>query len=179
MKQEHTSAKTSRKQIPAIVKQMTKWGVFKQGQFVLDYGGGAYNDTKEYVKEQNDLRYMIFDKYNRPAEHNGVVLAFTMDNGGADVVVLANVLNIIKEYPVRLEVLDQCQNSLKSGGKIYISVYNAKQSDKYKQTDEFVGQPTRDGWQNCQKLSFYVDECKKIFGDNVITKSGFIIVTKE
>jgi hypothetical protein len=59
---------------------------------------------------------------------------------------------------------------------IYFSVYKAKKTSNYAETAFYVGQETADGWQNCQPLSFYMDEIKEVFGyvRTVVKRNGYI-----
>ena len=99
-----------------------------------------------------------------------------MKNGGADVITIANVLNVIKEKAARLEMLYHIKSLAAQEANIYFSAYNAKKTSNYVETAFYVGQETSDGWQNCQPLAFYMDEIKTVFSDTrtVVKNNGYI-----
>jgi hypothetical protein len=170
--QEFSSKNTSRLQVASLHRILMQKGIYQDGQLVLDWGGGRYDITKEYVESNKNITFLIYDPFNRSKEHNENVLSIVEENGGADIITLANVLNVIKEKEVRIDLLKEIKNYL--NGNLYISVYEAPKSSNYKETDEWVGQQTKDGWQNCQPLSYYIPEVEQIFL-NVIKKGSILI----
>ena len=74
---------------------------FAPGSLNLDYGGGRFDNVTEYLAEQ-DVVNVVYDKYNRSAEHNREVLQIVRKNGGADTVTCSNVLNVIAEESERI-----------------------------------------------------------------------------
>ena len=175
--QEIDSAKTSRPQVAALHNLLLKNGVYTINDLVLDWGGGKYDRAKDVVEASADgIRFLVYDPYNRSKEHNKEVLVDVKEAGGATIITLANVLNVIRKPEDRLKTLKSAKKYLAKGGKVYISVYQAPKSDKYEETDEYVGQMTSDGWQNAQPLSFYLPEVKKVFPSAV--KKGSMIVAE-
>jgi hypothetical protein len=176
--QEFSSAKTSRKQVPTLHRLVVKQGLAKSGDLILDFGGGKFDDATEFIESSiKGTKNLVYDPFNRDDKHNNAVLAMVDKNGGADVALNANVLNVIKEKSNRLSVIKAIHGLLKSGGKLLISVYAAAKSKEFQQTDDFVGQKTKDGWQNAQPLDFYLEEIQQFF-PNAVRKGQYIIAKK-
>ena len=95
---EFDSAATSinSSKLPAIYKMVN----FNEGDVVIDFGGGRFDNAVEYIKDKG-ATLVVYDPYNRSAEHNEQVLATLEENGGADAAVNSNVLNVIKEPEAR------------------------------------------------------------------------------
>jgi len=164
--QEFDSAKTSRPQIADLHRFLSKKNMIKPGTLMLDWGGGKYDRSKDFIEgSTEDVTFLTYDPFNRTEEHNNSVISRIKSNGGADVITIANVFNVIKEKSVREDTIRQIKENLKPDGKFYVSVYNAPRTDKYEETEEFVGQPTSDGWQNAQPIKFYLPEVQKYFPD--------------
>lgn len=77
---------------------------FTPGQVVIDFGGGKFDNSVNYLKDK-DVTLLVYDPYNRSAEHNKEVLRVIRENGGADAAINSNVLNVIKEPEARQQVL--------------------------------------------------------------------------
>ncbi len=172
--QEFTSKDTSRSQIAALHKLLMSKGIYQDNQLVLDYGGGKYDLAKNFVESNKNIKFLVYDPFNRIDEHNKEVLSYVKENGGADIITLTNVLNVIKEKQIRINILNDIKAYLK--GKLYISVYNAPRKENYKETEDYVGQQTIKGWQNSQPLSFYVPEVKSVFND-ISYNSNYIVAS--
>jgi hypothetical protein len=174
--QEFDSRKTSRKQVPALHGALVKKGLIPEGALVLDYGGGAFDLGKNHIEENVEgASCLVYDKFNREETHNEKVLNAVKSAGGAEVVLCANVLNVIKEKSIRIEeVIKNVKKLVRDGGVAYFSIYNASKSDKYEETEEYVGQPTKDGWQNAQPTKYYLPEVQQVF-PNATLKGGIII----
>jgi len=170
--QEFSSAKTSIPQVAELHKRLFNSGVYQDGQIILDWGGGAFNRAKDFVESQKDVKFLIYDPFNRDESHNKESLNIVSQHGGADIITLANVLNVIKEREIRISVLKDLKKYLK--GKLYISVYSAARNKDYKETEDWVGQPTIKGWQNAQPIVFYIPEVKEVFS-NVIKKGDILV----
>jgi hypothetical protein len=177
LEQEFSSAKTSRPQVPALHNFLIKNNLLPENSLILDYGGGKFDKAKDQV-EQNvqGATLLIHDVFNRDETHNKEVENIIKSNGGADVILNANVLNVIKEQSIRKQVLNIMKSFSKQGTKIFISVYNAAKKDNYEETPEYVGQQTSDGWQNAQPIKFYLPEVKEVF-PNAEVKKGMIVAT--
>lgn len=152
--QEYDSAATSinSNKLPAIYKMVN----FEPGKVYLDFGGGKFDNGVYFVKDKG-ATLLVYDPYNRSDEHNKQVLAELKENGGADVGLNSNVLNVIKEPEARLAVLRNLKRMVKPGGDIYITVYEG--------TGKGNEGPTKAGYQLNRKTEGYMDEVRQIFPD--------------
>lgn len=178
-KQKITSAETSIKQVAAIHVRNINSEFYKKGMLVLDYGGGKYDLTKERVESATGAELLVFDPFNRDAKHNQHVLKSVLKSGGANIVTIANVLNVIKEKRDRITALTIAKEHLREGGECHISIYKAARTMRYRETKRCVGQPTTKGWQLAQTIKWYLPEIEKVFGrDKTIINKGTIIIRK-
>lgn len=161
--QEFTSENTSinSKKLPAIFNMVT----FNPGTVNLDYGGGRFDNVAEYLK-QYDVINLVYDPFNRSAEHNQEVIRIIREHGGADTATCSNVLNVIKEPEVRLNVLKNISKLVKSGGTVYITVYEGKGNN--------AEGPTKSGYQLNRKTADYLEEIQQVFPD--AKRNGKLIV---
>lgn len=150
--QEFTSENTSinSKKLPAIFNMVT----FNPGTVNLDYGGGRFDNVAEYLK-QYDVINLVYDPYNRSSEHNQEVIRLIREHGGADTATCSNVLNVIKEPEVRLNVLKNISKLVKTGGTVYITVYEGKGNN--------AEGPTKSGYQLNRKTADYLEEIQEVF----------------
>lgn len=163
--QEFDSAATSinSSKLPAIYKMVN----FNEGDVVIDFGGGRFDNAVEYIKDKG-ATLVVYDPYNRSAEHNEQVLATLQENGGADAAVNSNVLNVIKEPEARQAVLQNIKKLLKPGAPVYITVYEGR--------GDGVEGPTKSGYQLNRKTEGYLDEVREVFPD-AIRKGKLIVAT--
>ena len=163
--QEFDSAATSinSSKLPAIYKMVN----FNEGDVVIDFGGGRFDNAVEYIKDKG-ATLLVYDPYNRSAEHNEQVLATVEENGGADAAVNSNVLNVIKEPEARQAVLQNIKKLLKPGAPVYITVYEGR--------GDGVEGPTKSGYQLNRKTEGYLDEVREVFPD-AIRKGKLIVAT--
>lgn len=118
MLQEHCSAKTSIKQIPAGFKIVDKYFGWERGTVNLDIGGGKYDLMTEALKEKG-VENLVYDPYNRPMVHNLRVVN-KISEISVDTVTIFNVLNVIKERMIQSEVLFLAKSALKDGGMLFV-----------------------------------------------------------
>ena len=163
--QEFDSAATSinSSKLPAIYKMVN----FNEGDVVIDFGGGRFDNAVEYIKDKG-ATLVVYDPYNRSAQHNEQVLATLEENGGADAAVNSNVLNVIKEPEARQAVLQNIKKLLKPGAPVYITVYEGR--------GDGVEGPTKSGYQLNRKTEGYLDEVREVFPD-AIRKGKLIVAT--
>ena len=140
---------------------------FNPGELNLDFGGGKFDNATEYLAQQG-VESLVYDPYNRTAKHNAEVLARVRENGGADTITLSNVLNVIAEPEARLAVLRNCKKLLKSGGTLYITVYEG--------TGKGDERETKAGYQLNRKTADYIDEIASVFSN--VTLKGKLIIAK-
>lgn len=164
--QQYSSAATSinSSKLPALFSMVD----FKEGSINLDYGGGRFDNVAEYLQDKYGATNLVYDKYNRSAQHNKEVLEQVRKNGGADTVTCSNVLNVIAEESERLAVLRNCKRFLKPGGTCYITVYEGSGKGE--------GAPTKSGYQLNRKTKDYEDEIKKVFSS--VTRKGKLYICK-
>lgn len=165
--QEFSSAATSinSTKLPAIYNMVD----FRPGDVVVDFGGGKFDNAVNYLKDKN-VTLLVYDPYNRSAEHNKEVLRLLKEHGGADAAVNSNVLNVIKEPEAREAVLKNIKKITKRGAPIYITVYEGK-------GDGAEG-PTKSGYQLNRKTGDYMDEIGRVFS-NVKRKGKLITAINE
>ena len=163
--QKISSANTSinSSKLPAIFNLVD----FKSGSLNLDFGGGKFDNATEFLAQQ-DVESLVYDPYNRTAEHNKEVLKKVRENGGADTITLSNVLNVIAEPDSRLAVLRNCKKLLKSGGTLYITVYEG--------TGKGDSKETKAGYQLNKKTADYIEEISSVFSD--VSRKGKLIIAK-
>lgn len=169
--QKITSADTSINQakLPAGYSKLKKMGVFKPGQRVVDIGGGRFDNAVEDLAKQ-DVELQVYDPFNRAPEHNQAVKELIAD-GGADIAVSNNVLNVIEEPENIKRVVQQAENAVKPGDKAYFTVYVGDKSGK--------GKVTSKGYQRNEPTSAYVSRIEEVFGKgNVTFKGDLITATK-
>ena len=164
--QEFTSENTSinSNKLPAIFHLVD----FKPGTMNLDYGGGKFDNATEYLAEMN-VTNLVYDPFNRSADHNKMVLSKIRSNGGADTATCSNVLNVIKEPEARINVLKNIAKLVKSSGTVYITVYEGSGSNE--------GAPTKSGYQLNRKTADYLEEIESVFSD--VKRRGKLIVCKK
>lgn len=152
--QKYSSAKTSinSTKLPAIYKMIR----FTPGTVGIDYGGGKFDNARDWLAEQ-DVELWVYDPYNRTSEENRQAIKAIRQNGGADFAICSNVLNVIAEDSARLNVLRNIKNLVKSGGDIYITVYEGKGNAEEGET--------KSGYQRNRKTADYLDEIQQIFPD--------------
>lgn len=160
--QEFDSAATSinSNKLPAVYNMIK----FNPGDVVVDFGGGKFDNAVNYLKDQ-DVTLLVYDPYNRSAEHNKDVLRVLKEHGGADAAVNSNVLNVIKEPEARNAVLQNIKKITKKGAPIYITVYEG--------TGKGNEGPTKSGYQLNRKTSDYMDEISQVFSN--VTRKGKLI----
>lgn len=165
--QEFSSAATSinSAKLPAIYNMVE----FRPGDVVVDFGGGKFDNAVNYLKDK-DVTLLVYDPYNRSAEHNNEVLRILKEHGGADAAVNSNVLNVIKEPEAREAVLKNIKKITKRGAPIYITVYEGR-------GDGAEG-PTKSGYQLNRKTGDYMDEVGRVFS-NVKRKGKLITAINE
>jgi SAM-dependent methyltransferase len=159
LEQKYTSEKPSVNQLASVFNKV----YWEPNTINLDFGGGAYQKATIFLNGKKVTNLVI--DFNRTPEHN-MEMRNLLDEHPADTATLANVLNVIYEEDVRQGVLKEIKKYLKTGGKLYICVYEGDKSG--------VGKETNKGWQENRKLSSYLPEVQNVFPNAIITK-GMII----
>ena len=162
--QKYHSAGTSLNQIPSLHRKLAEKGLLGKTNF--DNGAGKYTKATDFLKSIG-VTNVRFDPYNLPREVNEKSNSFI---GICDTSTCANVLNVIKEGGAKKEVLERSKAMLKTGGVLYISVYEGDRSS--------IGKESKKGcWQENKKLKEYLPIVEGVFG-NAETKYGMIVARK-
>ena len=76
LQQRFTSKETSinKNKLPSSTKKIN-WELYR-GQKVFDFGGGKFDNLKNYLKENFDITLYVYDKYNKSDEENSLAIAF-------------------------------------------------------------------------------------------------------
>lgn len=162
MKQEYSSEKTSRAQVPALHKALLKTNIWKAGNKNADIGGGKYELTTLELQKFN-ITNLIYDPYNRSETHNKEAL--NSFKSKTDTATIANVLNVIKEKEVRKEIIKLAS---KTSNKSFFTVYEGDKSG--------IGKETKCGWQENRKLDSYVKEVSPYFKKVRFEKIGGLLM---
>ena len=169
-KQSITSAGTCLNQVPAIFKHINK--LFKRPEHfwvgindVLDYGGGRFDKFTDFLAQMH-VRNWVYDPHNRSVEHNALVRKL-LGSKGADLVVLSNVLNVVREPAVRREILEDICKLASSGAGLFITVHEGDRSSR--------GRKTSRGWQANRPTKNYLREVRKVFPRAFVCRGGKMI----
>lgn len=162
--QQEYDAETSPKQVPSMFKSIP----WKQGTKNIDIGGGKYNFTTDYLKQEHGVENVVFDPYYRTKAENEK--AMEAIKGKADTVTVANVLNTLKQPAWRRCVILQAANALKKDGTAYFQIYEGDRSGVASASEK------QQSFQNNMKTSEYVGEIKDYFKD--VERKGNVIIAK-
>ena len=156
------AAYTSINQIPALFKQ------YSLGPINLDFGGGRFNTGTSFL-EEHGIESLVYDPYNRSAEHNLLIMKSARSTG-VDTITVANVLNVIKDKSERLFALRYVKTISEFNNKnsnIIIQIYEGNKS----------GKPSEKTVQNNFKTESYIPEVELVFNNFEIKQEGkFLIV---
>jgi len=166
-KQLYDSADTSinKNKKPAGYNELKKRGEIKDGDVIVDIGGGRFDNLVEDAAEEG-ATVKVYDPFNRTPEHNSVVVDSVKD-GQADMAMSHNVLNVIQEDKNIIDIALQAENAIKPNGKAHFSVYEG--------TGKGEGKVTTKGYQRNEKTEAYVPLIEKVFGEANVTRKGKII----
>jgi len=170
MIQEYTSARTSRKQVPAGFKIVDKCFGWQANTINLDIGGGKYDLMTEKLLEKN-VTNLIYDPYNRSMQHNCDVVNTVIRIEGVDTVTIFNVLNVIKERMIQSEVLFMAKSALKDGGMLYVR-------STYMNPTKRSGVTKSGTYQHYLTQKEYLEMVKKVFSKAEL-KFGIIYARKD
>ena len=158
-----TSINVSKK--PAGYNELKKRGEIKDGDVIVDIGGGRFDNLVEDAAEEG-ATVKVYDPFNRTPEHNAAVVDSVKD-GQADMAMSHNVLNVIQEDKNIIDIAVQAENAIKPNGKAHFSVYEGD--------GKGVGKVTTKGYQINEKTQSYVPLIEQVFGKGNVTKKGKII----
>ena len=150
--QGHDSAATSIKQTPGGMKKVD----WVSGTVNVDIGGGRFDDATDWLRERG-VENLVFDPFNRDAEHNRKVAERVRDEK-ADTATCHNVLNVIDTESSRANVILQAAKAIKPDGVAYFTTYEGDKSG--------IGKDKGHGrWQNNRRTKDYVSEIERYFDD--------------
>lgn len=144
--------------LPAIFKLVK----FPSNSLVLDYGGGTVESEALATSflSQFGSEDIVYDPYNKSSELNKEAVNRLRKNGGADVAICSNVLNVIAEEAARITVLKNIKKLTKHGAPVYITVYEGTGQGEGKRSGD-------DQYQNNKKTADYLEEVQSVFPDAV------------
>lgn len=168
--QKITSANTSLRQVPALVKKvpllLNNPDYWSSVGRVLDYGGGKYDLCTNYLRDRGATN-LVYDPFNRSPEHNKQVLD-SLNRHKANAAICANVLNVIRRPVVRLQVLKHIRELVTEDALVFFDCYEGRGDSR--------GRKTSKGWQANRPLRSYLHEIKKVF-PYVIYKRRVIVAS--
>ena len=144
--------------LPSIVKAISF-----SNKRVFDYGCGKCSYAVEkFARAHGAYTYRAYDKYN----HIGVRPTI-LDSGNWDIVICANVLNVIEDELERSYVYDNLQTLLSDEiyAEIAIQIYEGDRTN--------TGRETTKGYQNNRKTELYIDELIHYFPTYAFTISKY------
>lgn len=141
-------------------------GYEMRGCAVLDYGCGKYFlKSKEYAKQYKPASMMFYDPYWK---HQ------SLSYKTFDIIICANVLNVLKEERDIYQCIENCINLLEIGGKIFIQIYEGDKTG--------IGRETKpDCWQRNEKTENYIYYFRNLIkhGYSVKIYKNYIILADE
>jgi hypothetical protein len=165
-----SSAKTSIPQVPALHKWAYSYGYLNPGVIVVDYGCGGFDHGMLYCQEKG-CWWRGYDPYHRSPSANHDAIA-TLVQGDADVVLCANVLNVINNAGARAQVIRSACSGLRKMAQV--ALFQTYEGDR-----SGTGRITSKGWQENRKVSTYVEEIKQALGkDYTVVRKGPTIIVR-
>lgn len=133
------------KHAPAIFKYLAEQHLIEDSE-IFDFGCGRYFETTmNYVFGEGAARYTPYDLY----WEIGAIPRI----GVFDIIVCANVLNVIDNWKERTDVLIEMKSLCKPGGFVAIQIYEGERNN--------VPKKTAKGYQmNCKTSWYYQDICR-------------------
>lgn len=152
--QKLTSKSTSvnKSKLPKIVKKIN-WTRYKD-QKVFDFGGGKFDNLKDFLKENYNIDLLVYDLFNRTEEENRQALEGLKY---CHAIICSNVLNVIDCDDTVRNIIKDFFIANQDHTDIYVNVYEGDRSNVGKQTGS-------DQYQRNQKMSEYL----KIFNDREV-----------
>jgi len=165
--QNHSSANTSMKQVPAAHKIIAALDGYRE--FNVDIGGGKYNAYMDVLHDIG-VECAVYDPMNRSEEDNeDVQVACDLING-FDTATCHNVLNVIDDIDARLAVIQLCFAMTSIYGVAYFSVYEGNKTGKGRISK-------KDCWQENRVTKDYMSEIGQIFHD--VERVGKLIIASK
>ena len=125
---------------------------WQPGTTNVDIGGGRFDTATEYLREQG-VENLVFDPFNRNAEHNKEMAERVRDSK-VDTATCHNVLNVIDSELSRANVILQAAKAIKPDGTAYFTVYEGDKSGVGRQTKSDSWQTKAVSLMNCLYIMF-------------------------
>jgi len=174
LSQDITSASTSVNsgKLPRGITIGAKKQFFETKTVNLDMGGGRFDNVSEFLYDEFRVTNLIYDPYNRSKVYNEFVLEqIRMTKVGVDTVTCNNVLNVIQSDEIKMHVISQCYDALKSGGKAMFTVYSGDGSGNSRMTGD-------DQWQEFKPLTEYIPMIEEVFQAKGVKKYDAFTIVK-
>jgi hypothetical protein len=156
-----TAANTSLNHIPRGMK-MIAW---KAGEKNLDFGGGRYNTTTEFVRDNYKVENYVYDPFNRTIEENSRALSAKVST-----ITCFNVLNVLETEELLVGVLCHIKQLMEDNNAIaYFTVYEGDKSGR--------GKATSKGYQRNSRLKTYMSYFELVYpGYNIEVKDRLVTI---
>lgn len=151
MKQLVKSAETSRPQVSRGIRLALK-SAMPWRQVILDFGAGKFNYAWQEVEQAGHI-YLPYDPFNRSETLNRYAIQRACEH--VDIIVCANVLNVLEAPHLVHGVLSQIELIASKDTMIIFTVWEGDKTGKFKYT--------KNGFQANQKLKFYLPYIKAHF----------------
>lgn len=153
------------KLMPKTVGILQDRGFIRRGMVILDLGAGRFDNVIAWGAAEG-VKVYPFDPFNRTKSEN-LRTVEAVRGGQADLVMVSNVLNVIKERKNRQRVLLQARDALSSDGVFVAQIYEGNKTG--------VGEITQGGksWQENRRTADYLREVEAVFPDASV-KYGLI-----
>lgn len=149
MKQQGKPNRTSLSQIADMFKKI-QW---QPNTINLDYGGGAYDKSTDYLAEKG-VQNFVFDTFARGIEENKRVAEFAK-NHKFDTTTCFNVLNVVDNKDAQESIVRKCAKCLKKDGISYFQIYNSGKK----------GSTKIDTYQDAENIDHYLPFFEKYYND--------------
>jgi hypothetical protein len=143
-------------------------------EFITDSSKQMLNEKAVPVFKEvlggKEIVYHPYDPFNQPASVNENTIE-NIKNGGADIAISPNVLNVIAEFDAREGVIANLANAVGNTGTAVIQIYEGDPKDRGTGKETKTGGGT--SWQNNQPAAWYLPEVQAYFAN--VKRSGNMI----
>jgi len=168
-----SSVYTSTRQIPAAYNKQENYPIFSNG-INLDWGGGKYDDASNHLEANLKCINLIYDPFNRSAEHNNNVMEIVAQ-GHLTSITCLNVLNVIQDPIERNQLIMDIKQQACYNPKIKAVLFQIYEGNKSNIPSS--GKTT----QNNKPTKEYLKEILAHFPESqwhITTKQNIITVNK-
>lgn len=129
---------------------------------ILDVGGGKFDGARNYVKTKWNIDLLIWDPYNRPAEHNTQVRA-QVEQQKTTAATSMSVLNVIPDIEARLAHINTLKSALQIAGVAYFKIWPGE-GDRKKSYLPSINSYGHPGYQANAGADRFLREVQIVFG---------------